>query len=193
MWLLVLSLAAADPVSGAPAPAEPAKPTPALSTPPPNASSAPPITTPLLARFAGRLEAHASSTWPGWGPERILDGKLDTSWFSAEGDAAALGKKPWVELRFPEAVTVAKVRVLGNREPNWPKGFSIHYGLLELFDARGALISSMKNEEKNLQADVDFKLKAPVAGVRAVRFTSLMDDGDQTRWKDIALSELQVE
>jgi len=28
---------------------------------------------------------------------------------------------------------------------------------------------------------------------RAVRFTSLMDDGDRTRWRDIALAKVLVE
>lgn len=174
LLLLALALAAAAPDPG-------------------TAPKAPSLSTALMARFAGRIEARASSSWTGWGSERLIDGDPDTSWFSAGGDAAALGKKPWVELRFPEPVTVAKVSLLGNREPNWPKGFSIHYGLLELFDEKGKVIASIKNEEKNLLADVDFKLKAPVGGVRAVRFTSLMDDGDKTHWRDIALAEVLVE
>lgn len=191
MLLLALALAAADPAPASPPPEAAGRALPELpSSPvPPKAR----ITTPLLQRFAGRLETRASSTWPGWGSDRLIDGDAGTSWFSAGGDAAALGKKPWVELRFPEAASVSKVVVLGNRESSWPKGFSIHYGTLELFDAQGTLLLSVKNEEKNLLADVEFRMKAPVAGVRVVRFTSLMDDGDKTQWRDIALAELLVE
>lgn len=187
---LALTLAAADPASTRPPETNRA---PEMPLVPAVVAEKQSITTPLMAAHAGRITAKASSTWPGWGPEKLVDGDAGTSWFSAGGDAAALGKKPWVELRFPEKVTVQKVSLLGNREARWPKGFSIHYGLLELTDENGAVIASSKNETKNLLADLDFKWKVPVAGVRAVRFTSLMDDGDQTHWKDIALAEVLVE
>lgn len=204
MLLLALALAATAQDSCTPSPEDANQPIPEVEAPAPAKAPAvapavvpPPgpatLTTPLMARHAGRLETRASSTWTGWGSERLVDGRPDTSWFSAGGDAAALGKKPWVEVRFPEVITVKHVALLGNREPQWPKGFSIHYGLLELLDANGKVLASVKNEEKNLLADVDFKLKVPVAGVRVVRFTSLMDDGDKTQWKDIALAEVLVE
>ncbi len=187
MVLLLLALAAADPATAAP---------PEAAKEPATCDSAPvkrTVTTPLMARFAGRITTSASSTWSGWPSERLVDGDLDTSWFSAEGDAAAFGKKPWVQLRFPEPIVVAKVSLLGNREPDWSTGFSIHFGLLELIDDKGAVLASIKNEERNTSADIDFRLKAPVARVRAVRFTSLMDDGDRTEWRDIALAEVLVE
>lgn len=188
MLQLLLALAAAEPVVAPPTP-EPAKPAAASASP----EQQPRVTTQLMTRFAGRLVTRASSTWTGWPPSRLVDGDPSTSWFSAGGDAAALGKRPWIELQFPEPVTVFKVSLLGNREPSWPKGFSIHYGLLELLDAKGAVLWSTKNEEKNLLADITFTLKTPQMGVRAVRFTSLMDDGDRTHWRDIALAEVLVE
>ena len=150
-------------------------------------------TTELMERHRGRIVATASSTWPSWGPERLVDGDPATSWFSQKGDAAANGTKPWVELRFPVDVDVKRVSVLGNREPNWPRGFTIHYGMLELIDANGKVLATIKNEGKNVAADVDFPIKAPISRVRAVRFTSLMDDGDQTQFKDIALAEVLVD
>jgi hypothetical protein len=76
-----------------------------------------PVTSPLLDRYRSKVVTSASTTWPGWGPERLIDGDPRTSWFSARGDAAALGKKPWVALAFPQDVTVKKVSLLGNREP----------------------------------------------------------------------------
>src|SRR5690348_15907356 len=103
----------------------------------------------LLQRYAGRVVVTASSTWPGSGPERLIDGDPATSWFSAKDDTAGAGKKPWIELRFPEAVQVKNVALLGNREPSWPKGFTIRYGVLELLDDKGAVLATIKNEGKN--------------------------------------------
>ena len=143
--------------------------------------------------FAGRLVAAASSTWPGWPAERIVDGDPTTSWFSDRGDAAAHGRTPWVSITFPVDVTVKKVRILGNREPAWPTGFTIHYGRLELLDDKGVVIAKLENEGRNTLADIDFVLKTPATRVRTVRFTSLHDDGDKTGFADIALGELLVE
>ncbi len=187
MIALALLLAAADP-GGAPPPSRAVD--GAAAHPP----AAPPrLSTPLMTRYQGRITTTASTTWTGWPSSRLVDGDVSTSWFSAGGDAAALGTTPWVELRFPEPVTVTRVTLLGNREPAWLKGFSIHYGRLELLDDQGAVLASLKNEAKNTLADISFTPKAAVGGVRAVRFTSLMDDGDRTHWQDIALAELLVE
>ena len=205
MIALALLLAAADPsAAAAPARAVNAPPDtthgaeapPPLPTPSSTAQAtapAPTLSTPLMARFSGRITTAASSTWTGWPSSRLVDGDASTSWFSAGGDAAALGTKPWIELRFPDAVTVTRVTLLGNREPAWLKGFSIHYGMLEVLDDKGAVLASLKNEAKNTLADIAFAPKAPIAGARAVRFTSLMDDGDRTHWRDIALAEVLVE
>jgi hypothetical protein len=152
-----------------------------------------PVVSTLMKTHEGKMKVSASTFWPNWGVERIVDGDLQTSWFSAKGDAAAKGKKPWVMIEFPAAVDVSKVRIFGNREPSWPKGFTIHYGMVELLDDKGIVIATKKNEGKNLLADVDFAFKSPVAGVRAVRFTSLMDEGDKTTYEDIALAEIVVE
>ncbi len=187
MIALAILLAAADPVGALP-PAHAAALTAEQS-----AAAPTPLSTPLMARFHGRITTDASSTWTGWPASRLVDGDATTSWFSAGGDAAALGTKPWVEVRFPEAVTVTRVTLLGNREPAWLKGFSIHYGRLDVLDHAGAVLASVKNEAKNTLADITFTLKAPVAGARVVRFTSLMDDGDRTQWRDIALAEVLVE
>lgn len=147
----------------------------------------------LMRAHAGKLKVTASTFWPGWGMERLVDGNAQTSWFSAKGDAAAKGKKPWVMITFPADVDVTKVRLYGNREPSWPKGFTIHYGVVELLDAKGTVVATQKNEGKNTLADVDFTFKSRVSNVRAVLFTSLMDDGDKTTYEDIALAEIVVE
>jgi hypothetical protein len=182
---LALSFACSDVAQ--PSIAPPQQPVPAPERVDVVASSA------LMKAHAGKLKVTASTFWPGWPAERLLDGDVKTSWFSAKGDAAAKGKKPWVMIAFPTNVDVTKVRLYGNREPSWPKGFTIHYGVVELLDDKGTVLATQKNEGKNTLADVDFTFKSTVSGVRAVRFTSLMDEGDKTTYEDIALAEIVVE
>lgn len=197
--VVVLALSAAEPApvpDAAPAARESAQPPPVAPPHPgrrPPSAPPPRVATPLLDAHRGALVVTASSTWTGWGTERLVDGDVATSWFSARGDAAALGQRPWVALRFPVDVAVRRVALLGNREPSWPKGFSIHYGQVELLDADGRVLATKKNEAKNTKADIDFAWPAPVTGVRTVRFTSLMDDGDRTQFQDVAFAELLVE
>jgi len=40
---------------------------------------------------------------------------------------------------------------------------------------------------------MDVRLKAPLAKVRKIRFTSLRDEGDQNPYDDIAIGEILVE
>jgi hypothetical protein len=82
----------------------------------------------LLLKYKGKLKFSCSTFWPQWEVEKAFDGNLLTSWFSAKGDAAAFGKKPWVQVTFPEDVTVRRITVLGNREPAWLKGYTILAG-----------------------------------------------------------------
>src|SRR5688572_29912045 len=44
-----------------------------------------------MARLPG-AKVNVSSTYEGWEKERLIDGDLGTSWFTAVGDAANLGK-----------------------------------------------------------------------------------------------------
>src|SRR2546430_11383927 len=53
-----------------------------------------------------KLKVTASSFWRGWEPDKVIDGDVETSWFTERGDAAAKGTKPWVAVTFPEDVTV---------------------------------------------------------------------------------------
>lgn len=100
---------------------------------------------------------------------------------------------PLVVVRVAVDVIVKKVTVLGHREPEWSAGFTIDYGLLYRLDDKGAVLASLKNEGRHQPADVGFALKTPVARVRTVPFTSLLDDSDKTKFKDIALAEILVE
>jgi hypothetical protein len=48
----------------------------------------------LVKKYRARLRLTASSVWGGWPTSNALDGNIETSWFSAHGDAAALGRSP---------------------------------------------------------------------------------------------------
>jgi hypothetical protein len=147
----------------------------------------------LLARYKGQLKLSASSTYDGWPLEKLIDGNTGTSWFSKQGDSAAKCQIPWIEVEFPEDVTVSRVTLLGNREANWPFGFDVLLGRLELYDKDGTRLSKQVEEGAGVHHDYDFALDKPVKGVRKLRFTSLRDQGDQTQFEDIGLAELQIE
>lgn len=146
----------------------------------------------LLTRHRRGLRAAASSEYPGWPAVHAVDGDPLTSWFSASGDAAALKRSPWVEVAFPEDVTVQRVLALGNREPDWPVDYSIVVARVELYDRGGKLLASQGNETGNPAFDIAFRFKAPVAKVRRLRFVSLVDQGDKNPYQDIAVGELRA-
>lgn len=157
----------------------------------------PPVTTDnsskLVKAHRTDMKMTASSVWLGWPAEQVIDDKIESSWFSARDDAAALGKTPWVQANFPIDVAVRRVTILGNREPAWLIGFTILSGRVTLLDRDGKELRTEKNDGTGNFRDFDFKFDPPVEGVRSVRFTSLKDQGDQTVFKDIAIAELQVE
>jgi F5/8 type C domain len=147
----------------------------------------------LIKKHRDKLELSASSTYPGWGCEKALDGDLDSSWFSNTDDSVAKGKKPWFQVKFPEDVSVSRVTVLGNREPNWLKGYTILVGGLELLDKDGKRIHYEDNEGIGNFFDFDFKFDKAKGKVRTVRFKILGDQGDENPYGDIAIAELQID
>jgi hypothetical protein len=147
----------------------------------------------LIRTYRKDLKLSASSTWGGWPPENAVDDDIKTSWFSGKDDAAAKGKTPWLQVDFPEDVPVRRVTILGNRDPAWLVGFTILSGRVTLFDAKGKVLKTVENNGTGNFRDFDFKLSPAIEGVRAVRFTSLKDQGDQTVFGDIAIADIQVE
>lgn len=147
----------------------------------------------LIAEYKDKLKLSASTFWPGWPTSKAFDGDPKTSWFSDRGDAVAHNKQPWVKVEFPDDVTVRRVTISGNREDPWLKGYTIGVGRIELYDKDGKKLLVQANECGENHLDIDFTLLKPVAGVRSVRFVSLMDEGDQNPYSDIALGEFQVE
>ena len=147
----------------------------------------------LIDRYRAELTLSASSTWPGWPPANAVDGKLQTSWFSAQDDSVAHGRKTWFQVTFPENVTVRRVTVLGNREPAWLEGFSILSGGVELLDADGKRLHYEETDGGGKFHDYDFVFGKPMLGVRSIRFTALGDQGKKTQYGDVAIGEFQVE
>ncbi len=146
----------------------------------------------LIRLYRNQLKLSASSTWPGWPPEKALDGDPQTSWFSAQDDSTAHGRKTWFQVTFPKDVTVRRVTVLGNREPAWPDGFSILSGGVTLLDADGKRLHYEETDGSGKFHDYDFVFGKPMLGVRSIRFTALGDQGKKTQYGDVAIGEFQV-
>jgi hypothetical protein len=147
----------------------------------------------LFKEYRGKLKVTASTSWPTWGPEKVIDGDPNTSWFTAGGDAAAKGTKPWVQIELPGDEVVSRVTVLGNREPAWPTGFTVLSGSVELLDKDNKRLWYKEGEGAGKLFDFDFRPKEAVKGVRFIRFTSLGDQGDKNGYADIAVAEIQAE
>lgn len=147
----------------------------------------------LVKEFKDKLKVTASTYWPGWPPEYVIDGNLKKSWFSERGDTVAKKTKPWVQVAFPQDVEISRVTVHGNREAPWEKDYSFLAGKLELLDADGKVLATEENDGVGEHKDFDFAFKKPVAKVRAVKFTALGDEGDKNPCDDVAIGEIEIE
>jgi hypothetical protein len=152
-------------------------------------SAAPSIGSPTVVAAT----ASASSTYEGWPASNLLDGDEKTSWFSAVNDSAGRGTSPFVTVSFSKPITIMRVEILGNRDPNFARGYSLLSGKLELLDASGAVLSASEATAAGEWRDLVVSLPAAVNGVKAIRFTSLRDEGAVNDYGDVALAELRVE
>jgi hypothetical protein len=142
----------------------------------------------------GEITFHASSVYgSGYAPERLVDGDPATAWYSADGDSVAKGESPYVELAFADDVTVGRVTVLASRDPSYPTGYGVLSVRLELLDAHGVALYRADASATPGDPDQDFRLPRLVSGVRAVRLSSLADEGDQNPFGDVALGEVQID
>jgi len=127
----------------------------------------------------------SSSFSSSFGPERAIDGNLDTSWFTNCGDAANLGKSPFYEVIFPQDVVVSRISMRGNRQS--AVGFDFFSGRFDLFDASGRVIFT--TGEVQLPApdrDIDLDI-ANISGVRRVRFTGLSDESCEPGFAELMI------
>ena len=142
----------------------------------------------LVAKYAGRLKTRASSVWGNYAVTQLFDGIETSTWFSGTGDTVGAGKSPWVEVTFPEDVTIHAMTILGNRDIQWP-GYHVQAGRFDFIDAAGKTLSSHDVTAVGEKFDMKSDLDADVTGVRTVRFTVTKDVSRD--W--IALSEWTLE
>src|SRR5262249_4309143 len=64
---------------------------------------------PLVRKYPGKLLLSASSIWQGWPEALAFDDNPHSSWFTAKRDSVAHGTRPWIQVTFPEDVTVKRV------------------------------------------------------------------------------------
>lgn len=124
----------------------------------------------LILKHKEKLELKASSEWQGWPTTNLFDGDEKTSWYSNTPDSTATDQKPVVTVTFPEDVKVKRVTVMGNRDPQYPMGYFVTEGTVELLDENGKVLSSHELKSAGNSHDFDLKLDR-FATVRAVRFT----------------------
>jgi len=147
----------------------------------------------LLERYRATLVLSASSYWPGWEPQKAIDGNLTTSWFTQRGDAAALDTQPWIMMAFPQTVTIRRVNVMGNREPAWLHGFTVSAAKMELQDADGKVVWSHEMRGTGEASDFEFIPEKPIEGVKRVKVILRDDEGKQNSYSDVAIGEIMVE
>lgn len=144
----------------------------------------------LVRQHKDKLVVTASTEYDGWPATKLVDGSDDTSWFSADGDHPTANGKPAVKVAFPAAVSVRRVTVRGNREPQYPDGYSATEGTIELLGAGDKVLASKDVKATGERHDFEFAPAAGASGVLAVRFTVT---AAQTTYRCVAISELQVE
>ena len=142
----------------------------------------------LVAKYADRLKIRASSVWGSYSVTQLFDGIETSTWFSGTGDTVGSGKSPWVEVTFPEDVTIHAMTILGNRDLQW-SGYFVHAGRFDFMDESGKTLSSHDVIATGDKFDMKSALDADVKGVRTVRFTVTKDVSPN--W--IALSEWTLE
>ena len=136
-----------------------------------------------LSAADGRTLQATSSAYSSAGPTKAFDYDLDTSWRASADDSLDRGRTPWLEVAFPNPVTVHRVAVRGPRNGG---GFASR-ARLELFDAAGLPAGTVESLDLPAPAhDADVVLPAPVAGVARVRFVALEGSGSP------AVAELSV-
>jgi WD40 repeat protein len=96
-----------------------------------------------------------------------VDGSPTKSWQPFESNAAPVaGSDRWFEVVFPAEVAVRRVTLLGAR----PWGSGLQALRLQLRGADGTVIQSCPGECVGDYRDFEFRLAAPVEGVKTLRF-----------------------
>jgi len=166
--------------------APPPKAAPALDTSKPNSNA-------LLKAHKDNVTASASTTYNGYSANSLIDGDEQSTWYSESNDTATVkGNTPWVKIAFPTDVMVRRVTVLGSRDPNYPSGYFVLAGKLELLDEKGKVLFTKELKAAGEKNDFEF-VTGNTPNVRSIKFTITDDQGDKNGSRDCALSEIQVE
>ena len=145
----------------------------------------------LTQLFNAQLTLNVSSSFAGFPPERAVDDDLDTSWFTADGNACNVGPCPFFEIVFPEDVTVSQLQMFGNRE--FPDGFDFLAGIFQLKAVDGTpLYNSGVIDLPAPNRDVTLAINPNVANVRSVRFTATANEGPTAGESAPGFAELKV-
>lgn len=143
----------------------------------------------LVTKHHKKLELKASSDWGGqWPVGHLFDGDEKTSWYSKDPDTTLIGKNnPVVTVVFPEDVSVKRVTVRGNRDPQYPTGYFATEGTVEMLDENDKVIARHELKGEGEKYDFDLKLDK-FATVRGVRFTMTKSENGY-----VGLGEFMVE
>lgn len=142
----------------------------------------------LVTKHHEKLDLKASSEWQGWPKGNLLDGKDETSWYSNSPDNTTTGtNNPVLTLVFPEDVTIKRVTVMGQRDPQYLMGYFATEGTFELLDKNDKVIATHEMKGAGEKYDFDLKLDK-FQTVRAVRFTMTKSENGY-----VGLGEFMVE
>jgi hypothetical protein len=144
----------------------------------------------LVKKYRHKMTLEASTEWQGYPVANLFDEKPETAWYSNNGDAPMNNSSPWVKAAFPEDVLIHRVTVLGNRDPQYPTGYGVLAGKIELLDKAGKVLRTKELKASGDKFDFDWVVDGPPAGVRAVRFTAT---DDEKRFGCVGLGEVQLE
>ena len=138
-----------------------------------------------IAREYGVTATASSISSASYKADRVIDGNLNTSWFTASGDAAHLGATPYLDVIFPWEGTVTEIRMFGNRQS--ANGFDFFEGVFELFDAGGNVLYD-SGVVSFPAPDRDVVVSIPeVSGVRRVRFTGTDDESNTPGFAELEI------
>ncbi len=144
----------------------------------------------LIGKYANKLTISTSSDYGGYPASNLIDGIETSTWYSSPGDSVRSGKSPWVQIDFPEAVTIQKIKILGTRDPSWLDGYSPTAGKLLFMGEATKILSETTLKAVGPRNDFEFASDDGVAKVRSIRFTVTEDSA---RNGYVALSEIEIE
>lgn len=129
-----------------------------------------------LARLPGVILNVSSEYSLTWSKERLIDGDINSSWFTKAGDAANLGKTPYIELIFPSPVSIKGVNLKGNRE--YSDGYDIFEGKLTVNSSTSGT-STYNVSFPAPDRDFNILFNQTISNVNSIKFESTKDESTE--------------